>query len=383
MSKSAWLISIVGALFIAFVGFSLWSLEWEKTEIETGFSEEARKDPLIAAKRFLASKQVELKKLTGQEDFIASRAITLDKNSSFIVDEAALSEYHHFEKALLQWVEAGGHLIYLMSPRRDSLEIANSLILQSTNISIVPSENRAFRLNLFAKPDANIEFEQHENEYLTWYMPYQFAIENCQGEALKVKNSETTVICDQALGGGFITFMSSIHPISNDGLRHLDHGELLLWLVGENNYLWYLPSLNSPNWLITLWRWSNLFVVTFVALLLLIMWFLAVRFGRARTPHSVDKNIFAEHIQATGNLLVQQSQFKHLKQVLLTDIEHAMEVRSPRFKQLSVEEQSELLSQLSGLNKQSIIRILSEDLPEGESDRFHYIKLFKQLRNAL
>ena len=60
-----------------------------------------------------------------------------------------------------------------------------------------------------------------------------------------------------------------------------------------------------------------------------------------------------------------------------------MEIRNPRFKQLDITEQVELLSQLSDMNKEAVQRLLTQDLPADDVERFHYIKLFKQLRNAL
>lgn len=382
MKKKYLAIVAVVIFIIGAIGIALYSLEWEKKETEIGLSEEAKQNPLLAAEMFLANKQITLSKLLQESDFLVNKQITLSTNSTLIIDEAALIEYIGMEQAIIKWVKSGGHLVYLLSSRRDKLAINDNQILALTNVTVHEAEKTVKPSIILEAKEGNLSYKK-EHYSVEWYFPYSYYLEDCPGTALRLKNSENVIICDLGLDNGYITFIPSIHPISTAGLRYLDHGELLLWLVGDNSKVWYLPSLQSPNWLLSLWQWSWLVLVLSVMSMLSFMWHVAIRIGLPKTPHSSSKSYFSEHIEAVGNFMIKHQQHRYLKQALLNDLEKAMELRSPRYRQLPVSEQALLVSKLTGKDKKTIEQLLTQELPVDDSARMQFVKTFKQLRNAL
>lgn len=378
--KMLLLVSALVALLASTILYLVFAVEWEKVEQEVGLSEVAQQDPLLAATTFLATKNIKLSTLNVLADVMIGHQITLANNSSIIVDEAALIEYKGLEKALLTWVKNGGHLVYLLSPRHNSL--TESALLSQASIEVIPAKEGVGRYHIFSKPTANVEYTLN-NETVKWRIPYQFYFKQCAGNEVSLKKTSRVVLCDLAFEHGFITFIPSLHPISNSGLKHLDHGEFLLWLVGKNQHVWYIPSLQSENWLASLWHWSGLFLVLLTISILALMWHVSMRLGLAKTPLASEKNKFADHIEAIGNFMIKQQHHEHLKQALVHDIEQVMELRNPRFKQLPPAEQAQLLSQVTGKNQQVIEQLLTEALPTEDNARLQFVKTFKELRKAL
>lgn len=381
MKKQPIIITMV-CLLIGLVIYGIYNLEWEYVEHEVGLSEEAMVEPLLAAKTFLLTKDINFQELERENDFFKEGKITLTHDTAFIIDEAALAEYKNIESALLNWVREGGHLVYLLSPRRDMLTIKENTILTQANINVLSSEDVAWQHAVTSAPVANIEYiEDNIKQY--WYIPYNFYFTNCEGEAFYLIETENTVLCDLAIQDGFITFITSVHQISNASLKYLDHGEFLLWLVGAKTKLVYLPSLHSTNWLIYLWRWSSLVIILAALSIICIMWHFSIRLGLAKTPLHLMKSTFANHIEANGNFMIKHEYYQHLKQALITDLERVMELRSPMYKSLTVAEQAKLLSQITGKNKQTIEQLLTQELPVDEAARVKFVRTFKELRKAL
>ncbi|WP_426359104.1 hypothetical protein ACPUVO_02340 [Pseudocolwellia sp. HL-MZ19] len=382
MSKSkGFLIAGLAILVIAVV-YLISIIEWNMVEEEIGLTREAEKEPLLAASLFLESYQKDLTTITTPESFFKDGTITLSKDSSLLIDEAALVEYDGIIPALVTWVKQGGHLVYTLSPRREQLDLEYNDVIALSEITVIDAEEIAFRESVLETPVSNGMITDDDHSFSV-HLAHRFTFENCAGLDIAKKDSEATLICEMGVNDGYITFLPSINAISNDGLRHLDHGEYLLWLIGKNNKLVYLPSTQSTSWAVLLWQWSWQVVLLTFLLSLLLMWQLSMRLGLAVEPSKHAKNLFAKHIEAVGNFLFKYQHHDVLKNALLIDLVNAVEKRHPKYKQLNLNEQASLISSLTGKSTSDIYLLLSEPLPEDENQRIKFIKLFKELRNLL
>lgn len=407
MNKTRNVLIVVVALIVLVVGLALASLDWEYVEREVGLSSKANQAPLLAAQLFLASKNKTLTHLAGGNDIFVDGKINIATDEVLIIDEAIFAEFDSsLADALDVWMEKGGHLIYLTSPRREILELDNNAILSWAGLTIVENEEYSFRSNVLNEPSKNAMLTTNYGTLnLNIYAPY--FIENCVGDEVKLLERDTdiesasnnddenvevkskyietdhTLLCDLSYGEGFLTFIPSLDAISNHGLRHLDHGEYLLWLTGSRSKINYLPSLHSFNWFSLLWQKSNIVILLFTAVLLLLLWHLSMRLGLPVSPIASEKNLFAEHINAVGSFMNRHGYFLQMHQALLQDIDQLMEKRNPKYKTLEISQQAKLLSQLTGKDRQHIEMLLSHELPQEADARVQHIKWFKELRNLL
>lgn len=383
MNKTRNFLIALCVVAVVLVGIVVASFDWEYVENEVGLSSEAQENPLLAAQLFLQTKGKQLQRYDDATDLIYNNKVNLPENEVLIIDEGILAELDYgTTEVISQWIESGGHLVYLPSARRDILALDNNQLLSWAGISIIDSEEYAFRSFVTEEFEANAAINTDYGQFnVRIYAPYVF--QDCAGEEITQLETEQVLICDLSYGEGFLTFIPSLDAISNNGLRQLDHGEYLLWLTGTRDKINYLPSLKSFNWFSLIWQKSTAVIVLTGAVLLMLLWHFGMRLGLPMSPIESEKNLFAEHLSATGSFLNRHGYHQQMHQALVQDIDQQMEKRNPKYKSLPVSEQAKLLSQLTGKNEQHIQALLSQELPKEADARVQHIKWFKELRNLL
>ncbi|MBO9489458.1 hypothetical protein J7384_03690 [Endozoicomonas sp. G2_1] len=383
------LLACAGLLLFAYVAFGV---KWQKVEQEVGLTQKASREPLLASIELLKKYDKTIERLSSQEQ--KELVIEDVRNGSIMISEATLLEHQQLAEKLLPWVESGGHLIYVLAKNRQQLNLDDNAILQATQVEVSDQDYFGFSTWLNDEPSTNLILKSEQNE-LELYFSYHSVFSSCSGTSYyeqvtrsdeQVETKESTdliLLCELSYGDGFITFLPSIELISNYGLRHLDHGAFLLWLIGANNAIYYLPSLESPNWLSQFWHWSWQLVILLVSTLVLGMWYVAVRLGHAKIPFVEQKAPFLQHVNALGNFFFAHQHHDYAKQTLVNDIEQCMAKRNPRFMQLTLEQKVALISQFSGKEQNSIMQLYTQPMPEDEEQRVKYIQLFKALRKSL
>ncbi len=401
---------IIGTLILAIsvlIAYLTLVVKWEKVELEVGLSQAAKEEPLLAAKLLLEKHNISFTRLKSADSILQNNKITLNHNTSLMIDEAALLEHPQLEAAILEWVASGGHLIYVLSPQRSALNIdINTSLLDVLELAVQNNEdlyNPPYYI--LSKPQANTQLKEQQ-QTLSLYQPFTYSFSRCSGKSHyliknkvvvdKSKSKDDIVtenanadfdeniilICDTNYQQGFITFLPSIYALSTQSLKHLDHGAFLLWLVGKNDHLYYLPSFKTSNWLIKLWQWSWLAILLIVVAMIASIWYLAIRFGSAVTPINENKSLFKDHIRAMGNFLYAYHD-QQLKKAILLDLEQAIANRNSHYKKMSNHEKAQVLSQLTGKDISTIKQLLTQDIPKQAHARIQYIQLFKALRKAL
>ena len=382
MSKTKFLLISLLLLSVSWLAYIAFSTGWEKVDQEVGLSNEARSKPLLAATLLLQKRGIELKRLKDASHIFKNGKIIIPTDYSLIMDEAVLTEIDAFESAIIRWVKAGGHLIYVLSPRRDALYLDNNQLLKIADLNVVKADTPQQRVGVTDKPEANINIALNAFT-LELNMPYSHHFTDCKGTGFQSLALDLTLVCELSIYDGRITFIPSVHPISNSSLKHLDHGQFLYWLTDGKKGLFYLPSQNTQNWLESLWNWSWQFIVLLLLSLFFYMWNVAIRIGLPETPSQISSNRFADHIEAAGNFMITHNHHQELKMALLKDLEYVMEKRIPTYKELSLSEQADLMSQSTGKACKDIEHLLSEPMPLDNTERLQFIKSFKELRKLL
>ncbi|WP_024610171.1 DUF4350 domain-containing protein [Pseudoalteromonas sp. TB64] len=373
----------VVVILIALVAKTLFSLNWQEQEVEVGFHPSVAKDSFTMAQRLLDRHEIswfKYKQFAAEAD---AGALTINEGTKLIIDEAALSESYELNQQLLTWIRGGGELVYVLSSQRNVLGIDNSTLFQALGITINVKENEAtLSFSTNTQPNKNTDLALNSDNILTLKISEKYSIENCPAREVK-NDAEQVVICDMNLGDGRVTVLPSLAPFTNNNLRYLDHGSLLLWLAGDASNITYIPYLSYSNWFAKLWGWSWQLVMTLFVLIVLWVWYVSSRIGQAYSPDTLIKASFNNHIQAVANFLIGHGHEKILIDALHRDFYSQVELRVPNFKKLTNEQQVNTIAQLTSFNQQNVTQLLSSQLPESEQQRTEYIKRFKQLRNAL
>lgn len=373
---------ILSATLIILLGLALWSVDWEKRELEIGFHSDVSKDSFTMARRLLAEHDVQWRK-EKQLDNNNQQALIIDHNKMLVVDEAALNTSHTLDQGLADWVSDGGRLVYVLNRQRDKLNLDKSVFFQDLGLSVTTKEG-VFENNFVMAEEGvkNSQLRLSENTRLDLELSRAFGIENCPGIATK-NDDDIVIMCDFSFGYGRVIVMPSLAPFTNYQLRHLDHGSLLVWLTQGVDEITYVPYLNYPNWFAKLWQWSWQWVISLLFFVLLFVWHISSRIGRAYEPDLTLHVGFKYHIRAIANFYTTHGYEQRLFTALKKDFYANIEARIPNFKLLSEMQQAQTIASLMNVDKQQVELILNADQPETQHQQIAYIKLFKQLRNAL
>lgn len=418
------IVVVIVVAIVALLAIAVMSVEWQKIEQELGLSEQGIREPLLVAKTLLEQQDKELIELTQSKSFYQNNRIILDTQTSLIIDEAALTEHEALDQASLNWVGQGGHLLYLLSPRRESANVTDNAILATASpMKVTDSNNPIYYLNVKNSPDINVTINAMvlgERFDLQVALPHRQHFAFCPGTTIenhypistKVKQSKLEqrlsqqfeelmpeqhqndtvqaadflpipLICEIGYGNGTITFITSIQSIANHGIRHHDNAAFLYFLIGDNHTLAYLPSLDAPNWLQQLWQWSWLAVVLTLFGAIALLWHMLVRIGLPYTPVAEQRSSFSEHIRAMGHFLHRHQHDSAIHQALLQDIEQHINKKNPAFNLLNDQQKAEQLSDISGFKSDTILKLLREPLSDNISERLAQIQQLQQLRRAL
>ncbi len=379
VNYSLWILIVVSALSL---GYVIFSNDWERKEIEVGFSDEVNKSPFTMATRLLAKHGVSWQSQNNIRQLVTDGELNLATDHALLLDESVLAKSMEIDSSLYDWVIAGGRVIYILSPQRDSLALDESKFVQALELNVNKVEEGYSPYFLFSRESKENATFTVGSETVALTLNSTFSIDNCPSSEYQ-NNLKAIAMCDLSLGEGRVTVIPSISQFTNTGLRYLDHGAFLVWLSQGSRELVYIPNLTNPSWLANLWHWGWQWVIAVFLLLAALMWRTSARFGLPYTPIKATKTAFKLHIEALAHFYQQHGHEKVLLNALINDFNNKAEIRIPHFKQLSVEQQAQMISRITQYDKSTLIALLSSDYPESKQQRTEYIKQFKQLRNAL
>lgn len=367
---------------VTWLSLFLYSLDWKKHEVEVGFHSDVSKDSFTMAQRLLTKHGVQWHKIKHLDDNEQDSLLS-KKKQILILDEAALNRSHGLDEQLAQWVSDGGYLVYILNKQRDELGLNNTAFFQNLGITIKTKENIFENYFVVAEQRTkNTTLTVHNNVQLDLELSRAFDIKDCPGKETK-NNDDQVVMCDSSFGNGRIIIMPSMSPFINYQLRHLDHGSFLIWLTQGYETINYIPYLSYPNWFAKLWHWGWQWVISLVVLVILFIWHVSSRVGRAYAPDSMRSVSFEHHIRAVANYYTRYGFEQRLFTALKKDFHMKAESRIPNFNLLSQSQQVEVIAKLTKLDKQQVADLINMQTPKSDQQRTDYIKLYKQLRNAL
>lgn len=294
-----------------------WAVQWFYANFEQrtreaveGMSPAAKKNPLLAAERFLNRLGVATESLSGRDRLLNPPG----QPGLLLVYRLGASLPAEREQALLGWVRRGGHL--LVAPRQawdEAAQTSGNRLLDSLGVqpdfldsgpersAVVASD----ALSNGAAEPAPVHFEMPGSDAtLAVAFSGRRILHDSQGRAeWSVETEQGAHLLRYALGAGKITVMSDLQPFSNRSIGAHDHALLLAALAGEQRHAWLLYSSTMPVLPLLLWRQAPGLVVSSFTLVLLLLWSLTRYSGpRQRTTRPVRRNLM-EHLGAAGRYL--------------------------------------------------------------------------------
>ncbi|NJO14859.1 MAG: DUF4350 domain-containing protein [Thioploca sp.] len=381
-------VTLLGLMGLFYSGYWI-NTHFEKhcETVEIGFQGAAADNPLLAAQQLLermgsvvitTTSVTQLKQLDSQDTLILW-------GTDGLFDATQTQQ-------LLNWVEAGGHLIIASNTIFNGLENSSNPLLQQLKI---------YRL------EDNLEYLPQDQIIpvtpLTWenkaiqvaFDPH-YRLEYIDDPAIEILDDYGTHFLFYYYGTGMISLLSDIQFIHNQVIGQYDHAQFLWSLVHFERparQIWLLllpnlskitkttndiPSLGQLVWL----KWWTV-VISASILLLFWLWHIMLRFGPLLPDPTGTRRRLLEHIEASGHFLWRYRQTEFLLHGARQSVLNKLASVHPDWIRLSPSELSQYLASLGQLSAEEIEEALYNIQPQTEVAFTQTIRILTQISKML
>lgn len=317
-------------VLLVVLGVVLYTGEWIREELDTGYSTAAQEDDLLAIRRFLALRGVRTRSLE-----VVGVGMPLPPREGvllFVASRLALDDAS--ARALEAWVRAGGHLITVPAePADEILYGQRDTLLRGLGVTLaVPAASSP---ELAVPPPAGTTDDAADDpwfddgcqvdpvlwarldatrERLALSVPGSSRLEIAPSIAGRAASAGRILAEDglgpflytAPLGRGRVTVAADPTPWSNTDVGCLDHAHLLWRLLGNAKDVWTVTQADRPTLFALLLREGVPLLVASAALLALWLWFAGARFGPPVPSPVPARRERAEAVRAAGEYLWRQ-----------------------------------------------------------------------------
>lgn len=250
-----------------------------------GMSGAARDNPLLAAERTLARLGMQSSRIGVPRDHT-----DLPATGVVILSEARDALTPSAQQILLDWVDAGGHLI-----TEDRAIDRGDALLDALSVSATKGRTAERRTVTVEWMDRTYKVQMHAEQ----------SLQTDQALLAEAHSGKTTHMLHFRYGAGYVTVLNDLYFMTNKGLDEADHADFLWALAQSGNggdavaFLHESDGLSLRAWLV---EHAPAVLVSGALLLLLWLWRIVPRFGRVATDDGDTRRDLLEHLAAAGRL---------------------------------------------------------------------------------
>jgi len=326
------------------------NFERQSEEVRAGFSPAARRNPWLAAERFLQRLDIQTESLSGRESLLAPP----EQTGVLLVRDLGPGLAPPRQQRLLDWVASGGHLVLALQRIPDKDEL-NHPLLEWLGVSLQrldpADEVEATEPVPVMLPGAvdpiQVAFDPQISLYLDeasadWQVPAATGY-----HLLRFKH-----------GAGTITLLSDNRFLSNHEIDEQDHALMLARLVGDAPRAWLLYSSQMPSLLELIWKQAPYLALSTLLALLSLLWWFTRRSGPLLAQGRTPRRDLLEHLQAAAEFLWQQDRPAALQMQTRRQVEKRWLRAHPRLARLQPKARCAWLGERTGLDPTAIEQAL-------------------------
>jgi hypothetical protein len=359
MANRVFLGSLLVLLLILGLLGGLWFLknfEQHSEAVRSGYSDAARRNPWLAAERFLQRLGLQVESLSGREYLLSPPP----ESGVLLVRDLGPSLPPARQQALLEWVAAGSHLIVSLT-RLPATDEPNNALLAHLGVSL-------HELELSEQVDpaepVRVQLPGAEESIQVAFDPTRsLHLEDATADWQVPANSGYHLLHFRH-GVGAITLLSDNRFFSNSEIDGLDHAFLLANLVQDAPRGWLLYSSQMPSLPSLIWQYAPYACISFCLLILAWLWYLTERTGPMLLPLHVQRRDLLEHLQAGAEFLWQHNRASGLQNRTRQQVEKHWLRRHPRLARLDLDARCAWLAEHTGLWPETIRQAMYQDQQE-------------------
>lgn len=359
---------LVGVLAAAGAAWFYTNFERVPHREYVGFKGEARRNPYLAAERLIARMG-----LAARGAKLPSELRDLPPEATLVLPDNRAGITPDVRERLLEWVEAGGHLIIedesyrLPDPLLDALEVTR----EATEQTAAPG---AIEVRLPHAPQP-MRVEMHSAQTV-----------DAPDAMVRVTGEVATHLLHFSRGGGRVTVLNDLAFMRNAGIGAHDHAEFLWQLVRFQPRSATVVFFNSAAGL-SLWRWltdnAPAALAAGVALAALWLWRIAPRFGPAAPDPEPGRRRLLDHLRASGRFQWAAGGAARLAESARDTALRRIGRALPDFAGLDRAEREQRLAEAFGLDAADARRVLSPLQNATPHDFLNAMRAYQRIHERL
>jgi hypothetical protein len=344
---------LAGVALVALAAWVASNTYWADTKVPRPPKGEALTNPFYAVQRFAEA----LGARTTRDHVLA-----VPPTDSVIV----LSAWHWNwsaarREALERWVESGGRLVVdeTLAGRRDGFERWSGIVLEFRELnerSVAVESEREEACRPFEEEQHGMPAgESQTTSYAICNLDGFSFLTSMRNALWTLRDRSGIQAIRVQVGRGHVTVINAT-PFRDRHLFDGDHGALFVAAteMRRGDDVHFLSEDEHPSLLSLLWQYGAPVVTLALALLALVLWRGAVRFGPLAAPPDVARRSLAEQIRGTGQFALRHGSGDALHAASVRALDEAAVRRIPRYARLSAGERAAALERLTGFDANTL-----------------------------
>jgi len=323
----AWLLLVV----VGVLAGALYSIDWVEVTEDRGFAAEARRNPFLAAERFLARLGVVVDRTEGLTALDTLPPV--DETLLLASARRALSDRRIDD--LLDWVRRGGRLVIAADGVAADADGAADPLFAALDIALFEDQPDATSLGgmreqrlpeLPASGCATtggltlVDLPGEAEPLVLGTYTRRYLAYLGDGAARAYTSEVGPQMLVLTLGAGEVVALTSLSLWRNERIGCADHAHLLRWLSGARGRLSWLANTEIGSLPVLLWRQFPVGILLGVALLVLWAWRQAFRVTGPRAEPPADRRALMEHVEGVARFRWRQGDWQALLEPLRDEV---------------------------------------------------------------
>ena len=354
--RMIWLLVTGLILILAAQGFRWFIDHFEPTieNLDMGWSVAARRNPFLAAERFIIS-------LDGNAASVDGTSILLHPpatDDTIIIKELPIRLSQAIQQRLLAWLDEGGHMIVGMSPdltqstpqQGNFLTHHFDLVTQACDGTSDEEEQKFVEIP-FKNSSKPLKIAFHQD----------YCIQVNSDEAMVMLGDEGgTHLVQYKLGAGQLTILSDTTFLTNRAIGDYDHALFLATMTDSSaaSHVWFIPHSHTANLLELLWQGAPTAMISIATLAAIFLWSLNHRSGPTLHPDELPRRNLLEHLDASADYLWRHGKSVELLHSVRGEIMQRCIERHPHLERLNDLERSRQIAALYRLDAATLRQTL-------------------------
>ena len=350
MSGRKWLIVLlmltIATLAVVSLNWLVRHIEFYQQQVDSGESERARRNPLLAAERFLERAGVAATSVFGR-DLLYALPPPAD---SLIISDLGIQLSQPRQRQLENWLRNGGHLIASLSASRDIDDehlLKRRFAVEAISVANAASDPAEPVQPSFSsqRQALQISFDPHQR--------LRFDDTRVSPEVI-LEDTLGIYLLQFQLDAGRLTLVSDLDFLVNRNIGRHDHAHLLWLLTRQSQHAWLMANNSSPSLWALAWRYNPYLVSSLVLSALLIFAALWQRFGPLRVDSSSARRNIVEHVRAVARFHGKTDHGNALLASVRQSLRQRCMRRHPHLKTLEHDQWAAWLARHTGLAERDI-----------------------------